>query len=118
MHRFYVDNKIYISYNYGQTWQPSNSISSSWFGVAVSDNGGTIFGAAYSTSPGIYKSSQLQDALTSNTWAGPQSGTSGKAWESIASDSIGMNLVAGTCVEGKCLHPTDVQHDVCGIIST
>ena len=97
-HSFIIctDNKIYVSYNYGQSWQASTFMTSNWYGVAISDDGGTIYGASTSISPGIYKSSRLQDVLTSDTWAGPQSGTSGITWRSIASDSIGTNLVAGT----------------------
>jgi hypothetical protein len=102
--RISIGNKIYLSYNYGRTWQASNSISSNWWGVAISDDGATIFGASSSTSPGIYKSSQLQDVLTSNTWAGPQSGTGTIAWISMASDAIGMNLVAGTRNAGMLAH--------------
>ncbi len=44
---------------------------------------------------------ELQDVLTRNVWAGPQSGTSDKAWLSISSDAIGMNLVAGSSGAGR-----------------
>ena len=71
--------------------------------MAISDDGATVFGACDVTSPGIYKSSQQQDALTSNTWAGPQSGTGDKGWTSIASDATGMNLVAGSYNAGRCI---------------
>ncbi len=69
--------------------------------MAISDDGDTIFGASASNGPGIYKSSPLRDVLTSNTWVGPQSGTSDKGWVSIASDAIGMNLVAGSLNAGR-----------------
>ncbi len=66
----------------------------------MSDDGATIYGATLS-GEGIYKSSSLQDVLTSNTWVGPQSGTGTIAWKSIASDAIGMNLVAGSSGAGR-----------------
>ncbi len=59
---YIIGSKIYLSYNYGQSWQASNSITHSWLGVAVSDNGGVIFGADYGnsdasgTGAGIFKS--------------------------------------------------------------
>ena len=43
-----------------------------------------------------YDMFELEDAATSNTWVGPQSGTSGKNWYSITSDSYGNNLAAGS----------------------
>ncbi len=104
MNIIYSGNKIYLSYNYGRSWQASNSILSSWYGVVISDDGATIYGASNATGPGIYKSSQRQDVLTSNIWAGPQPGTNGIGWVSIASDSTGMNLVAGTSGAGTLAH--------------
>ena len=47
-----------------------------------------------------YDMFELEDATTSNTWVGPQSGTSGINWLSITSDSKGMNLAAGTYFYG------------------
>lgn len=38
----------------------------------------------------------LEDSVISNYWAGPAAGTSRIRWTCIASDSIGINLVAGT----------------------
>ncbi len=95
------------------------SVDASWAGVAVSDDGGTIYGA--SDGAGIYKSLaapsnfdvptylptfapssiisptiQPTDASSSNTWVGPQLGTSGIGWLCITSDAIGVNLAAGS----------------------
>ncbi len=46
---------------------------------------------------------ELEDAATSNSWSGPQTGTSGKNWECITSDALGVNLAAGTVGSGKLL---------------
>jgi len=49
-------SNIYISYDFGQSWQASDSISTLWHGVAVSDDGATIYGIV--ASGAIYKSTR------------------------------------------------------------
>ncbi len=84
--------------------------------MTISDDGGTMYGASFDNGRGIYKSLaatypptispsisptvQPTDVSTSNTWVGPQSGTSGIGWLPITSDASGVNLVAGSYNSG------------------